>query len=240
MRTQWRHINMESLFMIWALLETIRSQAPSALFCILDPKRSTNNTKTISVAVVFVSALVKTNNKLNNSILWLGTVMCACGWVHTCLIMCRSKLHSCHELRRRGWNTVPRLWSSKTCFPEHFSPPSAPFYASFSPLSTGSLAAILKLEHRNTGRTRRTNSSHALWLLDSILFSTGVLEDYLKTAFLAINRANAGFHSGYLNLQREPGVCRTSGLEYHKVMSCFLFHSCRNLEEDDIKKKASY
>lgn len=79
-----------------------------------------NNTKTISVAVVLVSVLVETSNKLNNSILWLGTVMRACGWVHTCLIMCASKLHSCRELRRWGWNTVPWLWSSKTCFPEHF------------------------------------------------------------------------------------------------------------------------
>lgn len=68
--------------MIWAMLETVLRYLLKHLlpcFTFFTQSVAQNNTKTISVAVVLVSVLVETSNKLNNSILWLGTVMCACG-----------------------------------------------------------------------------------------------------------------------------------------------------------------
>lgn len=124
-----------------------------------------------------------------------------------------------------------RALKFKDRFPELFFFPSARFYTSLFPLSMGSLAAILKLEHRNTGWTRRTNSSHALWLLGSMLFNTWVLERCAETAFLVINRANAGFHLDYLNMQWYLSVCTFLFRSITRSRPVFCFIDVRTLEE---------
>lgn len=146
--------------------------------------------------------------------------------------MCTSKLCSWHELWQRGLNTVPGLWSSKSVSQNFFFFfPLCSFLHIPFPLSMGSLAAILKLEHRNTGWTRRTNSSDALWLLGSMLFNTWVLERCAETAFLVINRANAGFHLDYLNIQWYLSVCTALVWSITRSRPVFCFMAVRTLEE---------
>lgn len=84
-QAQWKRMNMnrESLFMIWGPAGSsaeISPQAPSALFLHSWPKARRKTTPKLFLLLwCFVSALVETDNKLNNSILWLRTVMGACG-----------------------------------------------------------------------------------------------------------------------------------------------------------------
>lgn len=201
---------------------------PSVLLYILHPQHGANTTKSISVVVLLVSLLLETNNKLKNSIPWLLTVMCTCvfNYVHV-----QTPLVAWAMAARFKYCTVALKFKER--FPELFFFPLCSFLHIPFPLSMGSLAAILKLEHRNTGWTRRTNSSHALWLLGSMLFNTWVLERCVETAFLVINRANAGFHLDYLNMQWYLSVRTALVWSITRSRLVFCFIAVRTPEETD-------
>lgn len=134
--------------------------------------------------------LLESNNKLKHSLPSVALYINVCVFVYECF---QIPLATRHE-----------LWQFKDRFPEKpvLPPPFLPVFTHPLPFELRyiSLALPLKPERRHTGWTGRTNSSHALWLLDGILFSTQVLEGYSESAFLVINKASAGFHLEYLNM----------------------------------------
>lgn len=146
------------------------------------------------------SPLLETNNKLKHSLPSVASYSNVCMFVYGCV----------HSFARPN-STYAMNYGSGIKILYHGSEVQRPFPRKrqffLHPFlhipflwSTDSLAVPLKLEHRNTGWTGRTNSSHALWLLDCTLFSTRVLEGYSESAFLVINRESAGFHLDYLNM----------------------------------------
>lgn len=150
------------------------------------------------------SPLLETNNKLKHSLpsvaSYSNVCMCLCMDVCTRVHLC-ARPNSTYAMNCGSGikilyhgSEVQRPFSRKRQFFLH------PFLHIPFLWSMDSLAVPLKLERRNTGWTGRTNSSHALWLLDCTLFSTRVLDGYSESAFLVINRASAGFHLDYLNM----------------------------------------
>ncbi len=147
--------------------------------------------------------LLVLNNKLKHSLPLMPQYsnVCMCLWKHVC--MCPNSTYAmsygCVIIKLNQRSEVQRPFPRKGRFHSTLSPPflHIPFL-----LSTDSLALLLKLERRHIGWTGRTNSSHALWLLDGILFSTQVLEGYSESAFLVINKASAGFHLDHLSTPR--------------------------------------